>query len=154
MRERRREDVHVCEARAHIRHHARRLPLREACTARRRAARLPLPALHLLPQVAAGTVFHDQVDEARLVPWPVPQQLHDVRVAAASRQGLAQAAPEADLPRHLVRRLLLGGVDALDSHLVRVRVGLTVGARLRVKAGVTVGVRLRVRVRDGFRVAG
>ena len=53
-----------------------------------------------------------------------------------------------------IRRLLLGGVDALDSHLVRVRVGLTVGARLRVKAGVTVGVRLRVRVRDGFRVAG
>ena len=152
MRERRREPVHVCEARAHIHHHARRLPLREARAARRRAARLPLPALHLLPQVAACTVVHDQVDEARLVPRPVPQQLHDVRVAAPSRQGLAQAAPEADLPRHLGLRLLLGGVDALDSHLVRVRAGLTVGARLRVKAGVTVGVRLRVRVRNGFGV--
>ena len=128
--------MHVCEGRAHVRHHARRLLLREDCAARR-AARLPLPALDLLPQVAACAVVHNQVDEARLVPWPVPQQWHDVRVAASSRQWLAQAAPEADLPRHVGCRLLVGGVDALDGHLVRVRVGVTVGARVRVRARVT-----------------
>ena len=133
--------MHVCKGRAHVRHHARRLLLREECTARRaarrRAARLPLPALHLLPQVSARAVVHNQVDEARLVPRPVPQQWDDVRVAASSRERLAQAAPEADLPRHVGRRLLFRGVDALDSHLVRVRVGVTVGARARVRARVT-----------------